>query len=346
MTVQELIQQLKTGNLPRLVLLTGTEQILLDQALTALKQVIPPDQQTMNLATYDMRQTEVGVALDDATSPPFFGDWREVIITDPYFLTGENPKTTLNQDVDGLTTYFQHPVDSTLMVIVAAYEKLDARKNVVKALKKAALVVDVAPLDARAAQQAVKRALAKQKIDVAPAALEAFAQRTGGDYTAMMHELPKLKLYAGGGASLDVAAIDQLVPKQLTDRVFDLVDAVVRKQPDRALKLYRDLLLQKEEPIALNALMVGQFRLLLQVKILATKGYSQGNIQQTLKVHPFRIKKALQESRPVPLTPLARAYKGLVETETAMKTGRVDKALAFELFVLQYTSHQPITVGQ
>ncbi|WP_225350772.1 hypothetical protein [Lacticaseibacillus camelliae] len=42
---------------------------------------------------------------------------------------------------------------------------------------------------------------------------------------------------------------------------------------------------------------------------------------------------------------LRRAFSGLVATETAMKTGRVDKNLAFELFVLQYTSGQKITLG-
>lgn len=346
MTVQELLRQIKQGDLPKLVLLLGTEQALVDQALTALKAVIPADQQTMNFATYDMRQTAVGVALDDAASPPFFGDWREVVITDPYFLTGESPKGGPEHDIEGLTAYFKQPAPSTVMVIVAPYEKLDARKNVVKALNKSAKIVNVAPLDPRAAQAAIERALKAQHLTITPDALNAFVQRTAGEYTAMVHELPKLKLYAAGGATIDAAAIDELVPKALTDRVFDLVDAVVRKNTGQALSLYRDLLLQKEEPIHLNALLVMQFRLLLQVQILAAKGYDQGAIQQALKVHPFRVKKAMQEIRRVDGQTLRRAYTGLVDTETAMKTGRVDKNLAFELFVLQYTSGQKIALSE
>ena len=345
MTVQELIRQLKKGDLPPLVLLLGTEQALVDQALAALKAVIPADQQTMNFATYDMRQTAVGVALDDAASPPFFGDWREVVISDPYFLTGEKPKSGPEHDVQGLEAYFKQPAPSTVMVVVAPYEKLDARKNVVKALNRSAKIVNVAPLDQRAAEAAVQRELKAQHLQITPDALNALVQRTAGEYTAMVHELPKLKLYAAEGATIDAQAVDELVPKALTDRVFDLVDAVVRKNTTQALSLYRDLLLQKEEPIHLNALLVMQFRLLLQVQILAKKVYGQGDIQQTLKVHPFRIKKALQEIRRVDGKTLRRAFSGLVDTETAMKTGRVDKNLAFELFVLQYTSGQKITLG-
>uniref|UniRef100_UPI000B098068 DNA polymerase III subunit delta n=1 Tax=Lacticaseibacillus camelliae TaxID=381742 RepID=UPI000B098068 len=261
----------KKGELPPLVLLLGTEQALVDQALAALKAVIPPDQQTMNYATYDMRQTAVGVALDDAASPPFFGDWREVVISDPYFLTGEKPKSGPEHDVQGLEAYFKQPAPSTVMVVVAPYEKLDARKNVVKALNRSAKIVNVAPLDQRAAEAAVQRELKAQHLQITPDALNALVQRTAGEYTAMVHELPKLKLYAAEGATIDAAAVDELVPKALTDRVFDLVDAVVRKNTTQALSLYRDLLLQKEEPIHLNALLVMQFRLLLQVQILAKK---------------------------------------------------------------------------
>ncbi|WP_179395317.1 DNA polymerase III subunit delta [Lacticaseibacillus absianus] len=341
MQVDELIQQLNQGLRPPLVVLLGTERALLDRALAALRALVPPDQATMNYASYDMRQTPVAVALDDATSPPFFGDFREVVITDPFFLTGETPKVPVTHDLEGLTAYLTHPVESTVMVVVAAYPKLDERKRLTKALKKAAVVVDVKPLDQRAAQSAIRQALAQQHTEITPAALAALVQRTAGDYSVMMGELPKLALYAQGGQPLDEAAIDALVPKQLTDRVFDLVAAVVARNATQALSLYRDLLLQKEEPIRLNSLLISQFRLLLQTQILAQKGYSQGSLASALKVHPYRVKLALQQVNRVSAQALRQAYIGLVDTETAMKTGQIDKSLAFELFVLRYCGGQP-----
>ncbi|WP_225047331.1 DNA polymerase III subunit delta [Lacticaseibacillus kribbianus] len=336
MQVDDLIEQLKTKERPPLVLVLGTEQALFDRALQALRALVPPDQQTMNYASYDMRQTPVAVALDDASSQPFFGDFREVVITDPFFLTGEAGKGGPVHDLDGLLAYCQHPVASTTMVIAAGYPKLDERKRLVKAIKKAALVVDAAPLNQRDAQSAIQKALRKQKIEITPQASAALVQRAGGDYSAMVRELPKLATYAAAGGTLDEAAIDALVPKQLTDRVFDLVSAVVAQNATLAIGLYRDLLLQKEEPIRLNSLLVGQFRLLLQVAILSQKGYSQGSLAGTLKVHPYRVKLALQAVQRTSLASLQDAYVGLVDTETAMKTGRMDKALAFELFVLRY----------
>ncbi|WP_461215371.1 DNA polymerase III subunit delta [Lacticaseibacillus sp. GG6-2] len=336
MQVSELRRQLKQG-IPPLVVILGEEPALRNQALTILRAIIPEDEATMNLATYDMRQTPVAVALDDATSQPFFGERREVIIQDPYFLTGEKATGKVEHDLEALTAYFKDPVASTLMVLVAPYPKLDERKRLTKALRKQALMVEAKPLDERAAKQAVLNALKKQHLNVTTDGVETLAQRTNADYSVMMAQLPKLALYAANGATLDAEAVSALVPKQLTDKVFDLVNAVLAKNVTKALNIYRDLLIQKEEPIRLNSLLLGQFRLLLQVQILAKKGYSQGSVASTLKVHPYRVKLAWQQSGRLAPEALRAAYLGLVDTETAMKTGRVDKELAFELFVLEYS---------
>ncbi len=89
----------------------------------------------MNVGSYDMESTPVAVALDDAMSAPFFGERRLVFINHPYFLTGENKKVKVDHDLDSLQTYFEHPEPSTILVLMAPYEKLDARKKLVKTLK-------------------------------------------------------------------------------------------------------------------------------------------------------------------------------------------------------------------
>lgn len=341
MRVAELIQTLKKGERPPLVVLLGEEQALRDQALAALQAVVPADEATMNLATYDMRTTPVAVAIDDAQSPPFFGDFREVVITDPYFLTGETGGK-IEHDTESLTAYFKAPVPSTMMVLVAPYQKFDERKRLTKALKKTAVMVDTQLLQENDAKRAIQQALKGEHVTLTADGLAALTQRTNANYTAMMAEVPKLRLYAANGAVLDGPAVAALVPKHLTDRVFDLVAAVLDKDISTALSLYRELLLQKEEPIRLNSLLEGQFRLLLQTQILMQKGYAQGNIASTLKVHPYRVKLAMQAVRHVPAGALAQAYTGLVATENAMKTGQIDKELAFELFVLRYAG-RPVT---
>lgn len=102
--------------------------------------------------------------------------------------------------------------------------------------------------------------------------------------------------------------------------------------------MYHELLLQKEEPLKINAILIGQFRLLLQVKILFEKGYSQGNLASVLKIHPYRIKLAMQQIKHFSKQTLAQAYLGLEEIEVKIKTGQGQPELLFELFMLQFAA--------
>ena len=106
MQVRDFIKHLKNGERPPLTLILGEEQALRQQAQQALANLIPEDQKAMNFGRYDMHQTPVGVALDDATSIPFFGEYREVVIDDPYFLTGEKSTDKIEHDLTGLQAYF------------------------------------------------------------------------------------------------------------------------------------------------------------------------------------------------------------------------------------------------
>ena len=85
-----------------------------------------------------MEETPLASALNDAMSVPFFGDRRIVIVNNPYFLTGEKKKNKVEHDIDGLLKYLEYPLETTTLVFIAPYEKLDERKKVVKTLKKVA----------------------------------------------------------------------------------------------------------------------------------------------------------------------------------------------------------------
>ena len=69
-------------------------------------------------------------------------------------------------------------------------------------------------------------------------------------------------------------------------------------------------------------------------------GYQQANIADTLKVHPYRVKLALQQVRRFELSRLERLYDELVENDYRMKTGQMDKELLFQLFILKLTAQQ------
>lgn len=341
MTINELLKTLATGGqLAPVYLIMGQADYLQRRLKAAFKATVPDEEQTMNYASYDMDTVPLAVALDDAMAAPFFGERRVVCIDNPQFLTGETKKQKVEHDVASLQTYLGAPMESTVLVFFAPYEKLDGRKKVSKQLKKVATSIEIGNFSERDVRQFVTTQLKQDGYTMDPAALGELIQRTDADLTLMMAELPKLELFAYPEKTIQPDAVTGLVAQTLTQNVFDLVNQVLAKDTAKAVTLYRELLLAKEEPLKINAILQGQFRLLIQTKVLAKQGYSQGKLASLLKVHPYRIKLALQSQRRFRLTDLNQAYLGLFRVEKQMKSTSMEPEMLFSLFMTQFAGGQ------
>lgn len=70
------------GNLQPIYLIEGPDNYIQNAAKKILTALIPEDQQVMNVGTYDLENTDLGLLLDDAQSSPFLGTigWWLLII--------------------------------------------------------------------------------------------------------------------------------------------------------------------------------------------------------------------------------------------------------------------------
>lgn len=338
MKMNDLKKQLAQQKIAPIYLVLGEEDYLIQQAQTLFLNLLAPEERDMNFASYDLSADSLGSALDDATSVPFFGERRLVWLKEPAFLTAQDTKAPTNQELASLTAYLNHPLDTTVLVIFAKVPKLDGRKKISKLVQKQATVVDVQKLAPAAIEATLTQLLQAKDYQLAPDSKELLIQRSDADFSAIVANLEKLFIAAADDKVITRQMVAELVSPTLEDNVFDLVDRVLHRDVQSALALYQDLLLNKEEPIRINSILISQFRLLLQVKILAKKGMTQGNLTQILKVHPYRIKLALKTVKQFSQVDLRQAYLGLQDNDYQMKSGQQDKMLLFELFMLKFAS--------
>jgi len=332
-TLKELKADLAKKNSAPVYLIQGTDQFLLDQTRKLFTNLIDEEDRTMNFAQFDMRETNLAVALDDARAVPFFGDKRVVIIDNAYFLTGESSRGKIEHVPDELINYVNQPEPQTILVIFAPYEKLDGRKKVTKLLKERAGYLAFGDLTEKDIHQIVQQRVSEAGYVMAPAAEQVLFQRTNLSLTQIMMELEKLLLYTYDTKQITVESVEAAVTNTLSQNIFDLIEALLNQKLRHAVELYHELILNGEEPLRLHGAMIGQFRLLLQVKGATL---SEQGIASALKVHPYRVKLARQTVRKYSYTALSRAYLGLVNMEERLKSTSRDPELLFELFVLRY----------
>lgn len=336
MSIQADLQKIRKEKLAPCYLVLGTEKFLQDQVRTEILKKIKIDgEDDLNFLSFDMENSSIDEVIAEAETLPFFGDQRLVFVENPYFLTGEKGTNGIDQNTDLLVNYLKEPLETTVLVIFAPYEKLDERKKVTKQLKKTAITIDVKQLDEKAVRQYLLNTLENSEIKMDRQTIDLFLRLTDLDLSKMMRELQKILLYGQEQEVITVKEIEQLVPKTLEHNLFDMTQYILSGRTEQALRLFQDLVTQGEETIKINAILLSQIRLFLQTKFLVKIGYQQANIAETLKIHPYRVKLAMQEVRKFDEQTLRRLFDELVEMDYEIKSGKIEKELSFQLFVLR-----------
>ncbi|MQS74910.1 DNA polymerase III subunit delta [Companilactobacillus halodurans] len=336
MRITDLKNNLQQGKLENVYLVTGKEEVFIKEIKAGFKSIMSPEEREMNFANFDLEEVSIADMINEAISAPFFGEKRLVFAEHPYFLTAERTKNAIEQNVDLLIKYIQNPTPSTILVIFTSYDKLDARKKVVKQLKKLATTVNAGQMEGPVLSRTVQNDLKQAGYQIDPNALDLLINKTKSNYSLITNQLSKLKLYSLKTKKIDSAAVSELVPQSLEDNVFDLMNEILKKNIYQAEELYHQFLLQKIDPILLTAILISQLRLLIQVKILTEKGLSESTISKNLHLHPYRVKLAHRQTKSLKMNNLQLMYTDIVNLDFQVKSGQGDKELLFDLFLAKF----------
>ena len=138
-------------------------------------------------------------------------------------------------------------------------------------------------------------------------------------------ELEKLICYCLDRDVVTAEDVEAVCTTLITNHIFDMVNAIAEKQPQKALQLYYDLLALKEPPMRV---------LFLQTKELKSRGHDNKTIASKIGVPPFAAGKYVAQASHFKTSVLKNAVKQCVETEEAVKSGRMNDMMSVEILIL------------
>ena len=165
-------------------------------------------------------------------------------------------------------------------------------------------------------------------------AAEELAAAVGPNSRLLNSELIKLSTYCADRA-ITAEDVRALVADARKANVFSMVDAVGLRQPDVALRELRRLLTEGDHPLRVMAMLVRQFRLLIQVKSMSEAGLPPEDIAQQLGVSPRGFGGLQRQARNFSFQQLEWAYRQLLECDFQVKTGSREAEVALELLVAE-----------
>lgn len=325
--MKSLNEDLKTGQYSRVYLLYGEEAYLKKQYRDKLRNgMISPDD-TMNYAYYEGKGVNVKEIIDLAETLPFFAERRLIILEDTGFFKNAAPE---------LSEYIKEMPDSTNMIFVES--EVDKRSKLYKAVQNKGRVIELSRQDEGTLLRWISGSVKREGKQITEGAARHFLAKVGTDMENIQKELEKLFCYTLEKDAISIEDIETICTTQITNQIFDMVNAVAEKSQRKALDYYYDLLALKEPPMRILFLLTRQFKLLLEVKELDKKGFARKDIASLTGLMPFVVGKYQEQARSFSRKELRAIMEESVDIEEAVKTGRLSDTLGVELFIMKYSA--------
>ena len=328
---QELKQQLKTGDFSNAYLIYGEEGYLKEYYVNELKKRnVDSAFEDFNFHYHEGKNTTLSNILSDAEMLPMMGGCNFVLVCD-------YPIDKSAKDAADLKDFLEDVPETTILVFW--YDSLpfdvgDPKKTKLKEIDKAfAKAGSTVVLDKRSEGELIKMLVSgckRRGAVISNDNARYLISVSGSDIKTLMNETDKLSAYVKGG-EITRSIINQLAVKSLQARVYDLSNAVVRGNYDKAYSILDTLFVIKEEPVRvlneISACYVDMYR----VKCAKITGKPADDIANHFNYKfKWKIDNAERDSFSLSVDQLRRSLDVLMEADNNLKSTATDKKLVLE----------------
>ena len=319
--MQTLNQDIRERSFRPVYLLYGEESFLKNSYKNRLKEAIAGGD-AMNISSFEGKGADLDEVIRLADTMPFFAEKRLIIIED---------SGLFKSAADVLVNYLPSMPDTTVLLFVES--EVDKRGRLFKKVKELGYAAEMTRQDASQLARWAGGILAKEGKKITARTMDVFLSMTGDDMEHIRTELEKLISYTMGREVITEEDVRAVCTVQVTNRIFEMVSAIVNRDTRKAMDLYEDLLTLKEPPMRILFLIARQFNQILQVKEMVAKGLDKGAIASRLKMQPFLVGKTMPQARRFSREQILSYVNECVEAEEAVKSGRLKDRLAVELLI-------------
>ncbi len=196
--------------------------------------------------------------------------------------------------------------------------KPNPKNKLYKALKNFKYVEEFEKLAAEKINTWIKKEVEKYHKQISNQAIMTLLSYVGEDLWQLSQEINKLVNFSQS-PEISLEDIKTIVQAKTDDNIFNLVDAIGKKNKPLALELLEKQLDSGVNSLYILSMMVRQFRILIKVKLFSEKIDNSFAVAQALKLHPFVAKKTLEQSRLYTLAELKKIYQLLLNLDGKLK---------------------------
>ncbi len=284
----------------------------------------------MNIAVFDDRKLLAAPVMDSAETLPFLAEKRVVIVRDSgFFKTGKKDET------ENIAEYVKNVPEST--VLVFCENEVDKRNAAYKAVAKYGYAAEFKPLTEKDLIKWIAKEFKQRKIAVDGKTAAYLIRVTGADMTAIVTEIDKLSSFGADKGKIEIADINEVCVSNPEIKIFEMVGAMGNKNTEKAISIYRNMILYNESPFGILSMITRHFRLMYQCSRLMDEGENFASVAVKLGLRDFAVRDYCRQAKNFSSDRLRSAIEDCLKADVDIKSGKIKDVLAVELLLIEYS---------
>jgi len=333
MAVATIKDDLINGRIRHCYLLFGSEAYLkklnYDRIVSAvMKNCFSPE---MNTDIFN-GAADIGKITDACDTLPFMSDMRLVIVKDSGLF-----KPGRKDESEKMAEYIPKLSDSVCLIFVE--NDADKRLALYKAVNKTGLCEEFStPKEPDLIIWALKL-LRSDGFSCERSVMSYFFNAVGNDMSNAKSELGKLMAYKAETKQITTGDIDIICTKTADAKIFDLTNAIGRRNSAEAVRRYHELLNAADKPPAVLYMITRQFRNIFQCQSMIKEGKTVSEIASLTGLRDFAVRECIAQSRNFTPDMLKAALKDCLELNYRLvTTAKFNDTVAVETLIIKYSS--------
>lgn len=321
--MQIINDDIKSGDYKRVYLLHGDEKYLINQYRDKLLGALTDVHDTMNYSRFTGDKINAMDIVDFCETMPFLADRRVVLVEDSGFFKKSD---------DYLPEKIEMLPDTAVLIFVES--EVDKRNRLYKACAAAGATLCFTTPDERTLTRWICAQIKAEGKNVEETAVYRLIEATGSDMNLIKNELDKLIAYAMDRDIISLKDVETLCVNNVEGRIFEMTEAISRKQKDRAIHLYHVLLDNKEPAMRILFLITRQYDMMLKVKLASAESKNDAETASLIGVPSWSVKKYREQCKNYSKEDLIRIVELCQQTDYQLKTSQISDVVAVEVLIV------------
>lgn len=318
-------EDIKNNTLSSLYLIYGEEDFLKEYYVGSIRQkILNGVMDDFNFLKFEgaaQDKNEIAIALD---TPPVMADKKLILIK--YSTIFKSATEDLKKF---WTDVFENIDDETC--IVFCEDSVDKRGVLYKAASKYGVCAECRYMEGTELKNWISRGVREAGKRISNDNIEYLISKCDKGMNSIKRELEKLFSYCE--ETITSKDIDKIVTKLPQSQVFDMINAMLRKDSVFVFQLLSDMRTLNESPNMIMENLANKLMQLLSTKILCENSYPPAKIAEKIKVPPYYAGDYISAAKKFSKPFLVSAIRECSDIVYAMNSGLSDKWTAVEQFL-------------